>query len=355
MKLINGSYKDDCTFLLKDISDTVSEVSVEEKEKIIRSGISYSETISKEDKPTKAREKDFFKMLETHGQKIADYVAKISEAIYKEKGNDLIIVSLARAGTPYGILMKKYLRYKYGVETKHYSISIIRGKGVDYNALKYILKNHPKAKIQFVDAWTGKGSIIRELEKSIEIFNRENNQNVDNSLAVIADPAKLSKFYGTREDIAIPTSILNSTVSGLVSRTILSDKYIKDNEFHGAKMIDYLKEYDYSQLYIDRISSLFRKNLENFKFEKEDRDYAKDVTIKIKDIYNVDDINLIKLSVGEASRVLIRRKAKMLLLKDISDQSVRQLVNIAREKKLEIREYKDSDYKAIAIIEGKDK
>ncbi len=355
MKLIKGSYKDDCIFLLKDISDIVSEVSVEEKEKIIRSGISYSETISKEDKPTKAREEDFFKMLKEHGQKIADYVAKISEAIYKEKGNDLIIVSLARAGTPYGILIKKYLRYKYDVEIKHYSISIIRGKGIDYNALKYIFKNHPKAKVQFVDAWTGKGSIIRELEKSIEIFNRENNKNIDNSLAVIADPAKLSKFYGTREDIAIPTSILNSTVSGLVSRTILSDKYIKDNEFHGAKMIDYLKEYDYSQLYIDRISKLFRRNIKDLDFKKQDREYAKDVTTKIKEIYNIDDINLIKLSVGEASRVLIRRKAKMLLLKDISDQSVRQLVNIAREKKLEIKEYKDSDYKAIAIIEGKDK
>lgn len=355
MKLIKGSYKDDCIFLLKDISDIVSEVSVEEKEKIIRSGISYSETISKEDKPTKAREEDFFKMLKEHGQKIADYVAKISEAIYKEKGNDLIIVSLARAGTPYGILIKKYLRYKYDVEIKHYSISIIRGKGIDYNALKYIFKNHPKAKVQFVDAWTGKGSIIRELEKSIEIFNRENNKNIDNSLAVIADPAKLSKFYGTREDIAIPTSILNSTVSGLVSRTILSDKYIKDNEFHGAKMIDYLKEYDYSQLYIDRISKLFRRNIKDLDFKKQDREYAKDVTTKIKEIYNIDDINLIKLSVGEASRVLIRRKARMLLLKDISDQSVRQLVNIAREKKLEIKEYKDSDYKAIAIIEGKDK
>ncbi len=355
MKLIKGSYKDDCIFLLKDISDIVSEVSVEEKEKIIRSGISYSETISKEDKPTKAREGDFFKMLKEHGQKIADYVAKISEAIYKEKGNDLIIVSLARAGTPYGILIKKYLRYKYDVEIKHYSISIIRGKGIDYNALKYIFKNHPKAKVQFVDAWTGKGSIIRELEKSIEIFNRENNKNIDNSLAVIADPAKLSKFYGTREDIAIPTSILNSTVSGLVSRTILSDKYIKDNEFHGAKMIDYLKEYDYSQLYIDRISKLFRRNIKDLDFKKQDREYTKDVTTKIKEIYNIDDINLIKLSVGEASRVLIRRKAKMLLLKDISDQSVRQLVNIAREKKLEIKEYKDSDYKAIAIIEGKDK
>lgn len=355
MKLIKGSYKDDCIFLLKDISNIVSEVSVEEKEKLIRSGISYSETISKEDKPTKSREEDFFKMLKEHGQKIADYVAKISDAIYKEKGNELVIVSLARAGTPYGILIKKYLRYKYDVQIKHYSISIIRGKGIDYNALKYIFKNHPKAKIQFVDAWTGKGSIIRELEKSIEIFNKENNQNIDNSLAVIADPAKLSKFYGTREDIAIPTSILNSTVSGLVSRTILSDKYIKDNEFHGAKMIDYLKEHDYSQLYIDRISKLFRRNIKDLDFEKQDREYAKDVTIKIKDIYNIDDINLIKLSVGEASRVLIRRKARMLLLKDISDQSVRQLVNIAREKKLEIKEYKDSDYKAIAIIEGKDK
>lgn len=31
---------------------------------------------------------------------------------------------------------------KYNINVKHYSISIIRGKGIDNNAMKYLLNNH---------------------------------------------------------------------------------------------------------------------------------------------------------------------------------------------------------------------
>ncbi|MGL4453051.1 MAG: cysteine protease StiP domain-containing protein [Sarcina sp.] len=352
---IKGSYKKDCIFLLKDLTGILKEISIEEKEKLIAQGISYSNFISKEEKPNEDIEELFLKMLSCEASKIAEYVAILAEKIYKEKMEDLIIVSLARAGTPYGILIRKYLKLKYNIDIKHYSISIIRGKGIDFNALKYILDENKNAKIQFVDGWTGKGSIINELDKSITEFNMRYNQNIDKSLAVIADPAKLCEIYGTREDISVPNSVLNATVSGLISRTILNDKYIGKNDFHGAINIEYLKENDYSDFYVDEIAKCFTKNVECGIAEKIDSKYSKQVSQKIKDKYHVDDINKVKLSIGEASRVLLRRKAKVVLLKDIDDKEVKQLIILAKAKKVPIEIYKESDYKAIAIIAQEEK
>lgn len=355
MSLIKGSYKDNCIFLLKDLTGIIKEIEIEEKEKLIRAGINYSNFISKEDSPSRAVKDLFLNVLEESKDEVAKYISKVAEIIYKNKGKDLVLVSLARAGTPYGILIGEYLNMKYNINIKHYSVSIIRGGGIDFNALKYILKIEKSAKIQFVDGWTGKGSIINELKKSVEEFNKKYNEKIDGDLAVIADPAKLCKIYGTRKDIAVPNSILNSTVSGLISRTILNKEFIKESDFHGAINIDYLEKEDFSQFFVDEIKkSLIKSSEEIIELEDLDKNYAKNIVLKIKEEFQVANINNIKLSIGEATRVLLRRKAKVLLVKDFNDKSVKQLLTLAKEKNVEVREInnlEESDYRAIAIID----
>ena len=356
INLVKHSYKDDCIFLLKDLTDKIQEITIQEKEELIRSGVSYSEMISKESIPSKYIKNIFLNILNRDKKLIAYYVAKISEIIYRQKGNKLVIVSLARAGTPYGILIRKYLKLKYKVDIPHYSISIIRGKGIDANALKYILTENKKAEIQFVDGWTGKGSITKELNKSIDIFNNENKTNIDNSLAVISDPAKLCKVCGTREDFGIATCCLNSTVSGLISRTIHNEKYIGKDEFHGAKTLYYLKDEDYSQYFIDKIDNEFNKiniDYKNLVLEIEDKEYSMKIVNKIRELYDVNNINNIKLSVGESARVLLRRDPRVVLVKNKSDKNVEHIIKLAEEKGVKIIEYKDSDYNCISIINEK--
>ncbi|MDQ9827271.1 tellurite-like stress resistance cysteine protease StiP, partial [Acinetobacter baumannii] len=58
--------------------------------------------------------------------------------------------------------------------------------------------------------------------------------NISSDLAVLADPARLSAIAGTRNDVCIPNACLNSTISGLVSRTILNRNLIGENDYHGA-------------------------------------------------------------------------------------------------------------------------
>ena len=353
INLVKHSYNGDCIFLLKDLTDKIKEITIEEKENLIRSGVSYSEMISKESIPSEDIKNIFLNILNRDKKLIAYYVAKISEIIYRKKGNKLVIVSLARAGTPYGILIRKYLKLKYKVDIPHYSISIIRGKGIDANALKYILAENKKADIQFVDGWTGKGSITKELNKSIDIFNNKNKTNIDNSLAVISDPAKLCKVCGTREDFGIATCCLNSTVSGLISRTIHNEKYIGKDEFHGAKTLYYLKEQDCSQYFIDEINKEFNKINIDYKdlvLEIEDKEYSVKIVNKIRELYDVNNINNIKLSVGESARVLLRRDPRVVLVKNKADKNVEHIIKLAEEKGVKVIEYKDSDYNCISII-----
>lgn len=350
MKLIKSSYKDGVIMLLKDISDDISEITVSEKEKLIKSGISYSEFISKEEVPSDKIIKIFLNQLENVKEQIANYIGIVSEAIIESKGENIVLVSLARAGTPFGILIKKYIKFKYNLDVKHYSISIIRGRGIDFNALKYIVKENKDSKIQFIDGWTGKGSITKELNKSIKEFNYKYNLNISSDLAVIADPARLCNICGTREDVIIPNCVLNSTVSGLISRTVLNEKYIGEDDFHGAKRLSYLEDYDYSEEFIKAIEENFTKDDKVFsEYEKEE--IADIVTKEIKEEFKVKDINKIKLSIGEASRALIRRKVDTLLVKDLEDKNLEHIIYLAKEKNVKVIKYNKSHYKCIAIIE----
>src|SRR6478609_10004774 len=80
---------------------------------------------------------------------------------------------------------------------------------------------------------------------------------LDDDLAVLADPGQCSGTYGTREDYLIPSACLNSTVSGLVSRTVLNDRLLAPGQFHGAKFYKDLAHADVSGLFLEAISARF--------------------------------------------------------------------------------------------------
>ncbi|CAM5718597.1 Phosphoribosyltransferase OS=Streptomyces tendae OX=1932 GN=F3L20_25325 PE=4 SV=1 [Streptomyces tendae] len=57
----------------------------------------------------------------------------------------------------------------------------------------------------FVDGWTGKGAITRELAQAVEAFEKaEGVTGFDPEIAVLADPGSCVRTYGTREDYLIP-------------------------------------------------------------------------------------------------------------------------------------------------------
>lgn len=343
---MNSSFlEEDVTLLLKDITGLVKPLPTEEREKRIQSGTHYSEMLPLEYRPTEDYIRIYEASLEVFGQNTADAIARVSDKIVREKGRDVVIVSLARAGTPLGILIRRYIRKKYGFECPHYSISIIRDRGIDRNAVQYILERHGAECIQFVDGWTGKGAIYNELKKELKSF-----EGVQDSLAVLADPAGLTELCGTHDDIMIPSSCLNCTISGLISRTFLRNDIIGEDDFHGAAYYVELSPEDRTYEFIDYIEGRF-----NYEIEPNNKTLAskgiEDVK-KLAEMFDIKNVNYIKPGIGETTRVLLRRIPWKVVIDERYKKS-RELDHIRQlsfEKNVEIEYVHLNNYKCCGLI-----
>ncbi|MEH7352702.1 cysteine protease StiP family protein [Neobacillus drentensis] len=358
---IIGSYHDDdVLFLLKDLSEVTLEDSAINRESKIQSGGHYSESLPIEYQPPKEYVDLFWKTLHEYKQKVALCVGVVAEQIYQLKGNNAILVSLARAGTPVGILIKRYIKMRYNVSLPHYSISIIRDRGIDENAIQYICSEHPDGNLQFVDGWTGKGAISIELTKACKDFEQKFGIPLDDTLAVLADPGYCTTLFGTREDFLIPSACLNSTVSGLVSRTVLNDTYIGKHDFHGAKYYRNLLAEDVSNEFIDVITSEFANiwdeaaaTASQKKLEKIETGFLGMADVKkIQGIYEIESTNYIKPGVGETTRVLLRRVPWKILMRDPSSPFVKHILMLAEEKGVEVVNYPDLKYLCCGLIKS---
>lgn len=359
MKEFSTYKKDDVIFLLKDISNMIIEEDNMTREKKIQSGTHYSEMIPIEYQVSDEYLNLYKQKLKENKQKLAFAIGVMSEKILKKHNKDLVLVSLARAGTPIGILAKRYIKQRYNLDLSHYTISIIRDRGIDVNAIKYIIQKHKDStKIQFIDGWTGKGTIARELKKACNNLEQIFNLKFDSSLAVLADPCGYSNLYGIREDFLIPSACLNSTVSGLVSRTVLRDDLIGKDDFHGAKFYKELKEVDESNNYIDTISACFESEYKNI--DKAMKNWTEDKTSEIgnfdikniKQKYDIEDINFIKPGVGETTRVLLRRIPYKILVDDLNNEKLKHILVLAKEKNVDVEEFDFMAYSCCGIIKN---
>lgn len=350
--------QEDVVFLLKNISSVMEEKGTKDREQAIQRGTHYSEMLPVEYRPTNEYLDLFYRSLEESSEKLAIAVGVAAERIIGQRSSEIVLVSLARAGTPVGILIKRYLMYRYQINIQHYSISIIRGKGIDENAIKYILKSHPDKTLQFIDGWTGKGAITKVLNKACKEFKEKYGIELNNDLAVLADPGHCAKIYGTREDFLIASSCLNSTVSGLVSRTVLRNDLIGKNDFHGAKYYRELAQEDVSYLFIDTICAQFPNIIDKVDYqvkEIEKKDTLptwkgwKDIE-EIQKKFNIEDINLIKPGIGETTRVLLRRVPWKILVKSKNNCNLKHILLLAKDKNVPVEIYPPMAYQCIGLI-----
>ena len=254
---MRSSYKEeDVCLLLKDITGLVTPQPTKERERLIQSGRHYCEMLPIEYVPTKTYMNVYKEALNQYAKPTALAVGRLADKILKQRGEKTVLVSLARAGIPIGILLKRYIRWKYGIIMPHYSLSIIRGRGIDDTAMQHLLKRYSPTQLLFVDGWIGKGAILKELKKDIAAY-----QGVSSEIAVLADPANVTELCGTHEDILIPSSCLNCTVSGLISRTFLREDIILEGDFHGAVYYEEYQNVDLSYPFIHAIEAEFE--LEN--------------------------------------------------------------------------------------------
>lgn len=350
-----GSYSpEDCVFLLKDVTGLVKEQSNEEREKAIQSGTHYSEMLPVEYVPNDNYVELFHKILADTEKDMAKYVAIVSELIVKQRGENVVLVSLARAGTPIGVLIKRYIKEQMGLDLPHYSISIIRGKGFDENALAYIINKHNTDNLQFIDGWTGKGMINNVLKEASDDFNRKYQVNLNTDLCVLSDPSQSVPLFGTREDVIIPSSCLNSTVSGLMSRTFQRDDLIGEYDYHGSKYYEEFKDIDLSNHYIETIAKHFSSiqlTEADFPTNTEILNTGMKEVLEIGKIFDLEDVNFVKPGVGETTRVLLRRVPWKILVDDLNNPNLKHMIMLAKDRGVPLEEYKNMNYSCCGLIQ----
>ncbi|MFQ6854715.1 phosphoribosyltransferase [Streptomyces sp. 35M1] len=351
---------EDVGWLLQDLSDTELEAPTEEREEAIQSGgAHYAESLPVEYQPSAEYQALFSAALETSAARIARAVGTVTETVLAERGPRPVLVSLARAGTPVGVLMRRWARHRHGLDLPHYAISIVRGRGIDATALRWLAAHHDPADVVFVDGWTGKGAITRELAAAITDFEASGGSaGFDPEIAVLADPGGCVRTYGTREDFLIPSACLNSTVSGLISRTVLRADLVGPNDFHGGKFYRELAGSDVSVRFLDTIAARFDEVAGQVEAEAKELLAADRAPTwegwaaveRISEEYGIHDVNLVKPGVGETTRVLLRRVPWKILAKRGAGADLTHIRLLAEQRGVPVEEVDDLPYSCVGLI-----
>ena len=369
----SGSYlASDVTVLLDIVDkDAVADVPVSQKEALIQSGQRhYSDMLTLEHAPTAMHEQLYQQALAQGTTRTATDIVNLAYTlhhIFQQTVSlqcPLILVSLVRAGLPIGVLLQRALAdadSSYALPSVHYGISIIRDRGLDTVALQMILDAHPESPIIFVDGWTGKGAIYQELARSLDVFSNPNHPNFANifhqgkdviPLLTLADPAGVAWLAASEEDWLIPSGLLNSTVSGLISRSLYTEP---QSGLHRSVFYDNLVAVDHSLAFVDHIDSTRRalstspQYLQTF---EQPRYQTADLIDTLAVEYDISNRNRIKPTIAEATRAILRRDPECILLATADHPGTVLLRHLCSERNINITVLgaKILPYQAITLI-----
>ena len=369
----SGSYLPPEVTLLLDIvrADSVNDISPTQKEALIQSGQRhYSDMLTLEKPPSATHEALYNQALAAGKQRMANDVTSLAFSLHQlfhacvSASQPLILVSLVRAGLPIGVLLQKALSdasASYALASQHYGVSIIRDRGLDPVALQYILQQHPYSPIVFVDGWTGKGAIYGELQRSLaQITDKQQQAQLFHQgdgvipLVTLADPAGVAWLSASEDDWLMPASLLNSTVSGLISRTLYREP---SDGLHQAVYYDKLQPWDRSGEFIQTIDALRQqtplptpltgKLLPTFTTQSVIEDLAARFAISNR--------NRIKPTIAEATRAILRRDPECVLVNERADgQDTALLRHLCEEKNIQvIADASIAPYQAVTIIKNR--
>ncbi|MEV4502698.1 phosphoribosyltransferase [Streptomyces klenkii] len=345
---------EDVGWLLQDLSGVELEAPTEEREEAIQSGgAHYAESLPVEYQPSERYQALYEAALGASADRIARAVGAVTETVLAERSPRPVLVSLARAGTPVGVLMRRWARYAHGLDLPHYAVSIVRGRGIDPVALRWLAAHHDPADVVFVDGWTGKGAITRELAAALEDF-----PGFDPRIAVLADPGHCVETYGTRDDFLIPSACLNSTVSGLVSRTVLRADLVGPDDFHGAKFYRELAGADVSRAFTDAVTARFGEVAADARRDAKELAGADrtptwagwDAVERISEEYGIHDVNLVKPGVGETTRVLLRRVPWKILAQRGAGADLDHVRLLAEQRGVPVEDVDGLPYSCVGLI-----
>ena len=374
----SGSYLTSDVTVLLDIvdKDAVADVPVSQKEALIQSGQRhYSDMLTLEDAPSAMHEQLYIQALEQGTIKTATDIASLAYTLQHvfqptvTNEHPLVLISLVRAGLPIGVLLQRALadtNCAYSLPSVHYGVSIIRDRGLDSVALRMILDSYPNSSIVFVDGWTGKGAIYQELARSLEAFSEPSHPNFANifhqgagviPLLTLADPAGVAWLAASIDDWLIPSGLLNSTVSGLISRSLYTDP---QSGLHRSVFYDNLVAVDHSVAFVDHIDAARRVSTKPSQYlptYEHPRYQTANLIDKLAAEYNITNRNRIKPTIAEATRAILRRDPERILLASADHPDTILLRHLCAQRRIAISVLGDKilPYQAITLIKQRSK
>ncbi|TQL69892.1 RNA binding Pelota-like protein [Nocardioides albertanoniae] len=340
--------RDDVAWLLKDLSGADPETA--------------AGPLPVEGQPDEAHQELFATALSGSAERVAYAVGLVTEQVLARRGPDAVLVSLARTGTPIGVLMRRWAQRVHGLDLPHYALSIVPGRGVDETALAYLAAHHDPAHVMFVDGWTGKGAIARELASSVEKANATLHAHLSSpfspELAVLADPGRAVSTYGTRDDFLIPAACLNATVAGLVSQTIIDDDLTGPNDFHGAMFYPDLASADVSKKFIDMIAARFpivrtriMRDIDAHLGGDHTATWAGwDAVETLAEKFGVGDLDHLKPGVGATTWMLLHGELSKILVNPARDADVAHVKRLAQERGVPVERVTDLPYACVGLV-----
>lgn len=354
--MIGSTFKSEDVTLLLNISTDHTFITKDEKEGRIAAGEHYSSFLLSEDAPSREQLAEFNRLMGSYSYRISlgKWINGLADAIFeqsKDKTN-IVLASLIRAGLPLGVLIKRSLELRYKIKVHHYALSIIRNFGLDELAFNHMIKEHSaECDLFFVDGWTGKGTIFNQLRESWRQLGLPLGMKPFR-LVVLNDINHISDIYSTDTDEIIPFGILNSVISGLLSRSVISD----EGKYHTCAIYQNLQEYDVTNYFLDQITEVLDKfdsipaKVNSYLKQQCDR-RTNFVIDHVSETYGVQDELKIKPTISECTRALLRRKPRLVICSGSSTSIYNFMKSLSDPLGIEIEI--DSNilpYQAIAIL-----
>ncbi len=341
---------DDVTVLLERVEPNY--IDKAERDQMIASGVHYNELISKEAIPSTEIMELFYEQVSAFGDQMAVMVDALARKI-AAVGPAPVLVSLVRAGTPTGILVRHSLA-NMCIEAPHFSVSIVQGRGFDVVAIDHIIKlGYRPEQLIFIDGWTGKGVVRRELSSALQALGELYGAPFRDELFVLSDIAGVAEHAATRADVLIPSALLSGPLCGLVSRTLYRGSQ-EAPEMHGAAFLDYMAEGDVSRWFISEMTQKIKAAwcadaLDDAQPASEASAVMQAFLDGVVHDYGVP-VSRIKPGVGESSRLFLRKKPMMLLVKGLDYPEVRHLVEMADTMGVPTEVIADMPYLACTLV-----
>lgn len=298
----------------------------EEKEDRLRAGAYYGDMLAREELPSVEYLAVFDRLLNRLAARLVGPLHAIARKLAQARGPSIALVSLARAGTPIAVVLADVLRRHWNKDVVHYSASVIHRDGFDRHALRYLLDHHSAEDLAFFDGWVSQGRITRALVESLG-----EHPDIDPSLYCVSDPSGIQDTAGTRDDVLLPSAVLNASVSGLLSRTVA-----RSDTFHAAAYCADQAPVDRTQAFIEAMTSAMLAAPPPsvvLRPAVEQRPLAQAQLAAWCARWNTEP-GRVKAGIGEVSRSLLRRDPVRVVVDPASKDEADHLVWLAARRRV---------------------